>query len=213
MSSNETHAACTRQIIGLDESGTGAIAGCFTVAAVMIDAGAVPHVRDSKKVGEGERLFLAKKIRRHARFIGLNVVSVEDINKHNLRNCWRRSVVSLATLAHDLFPDADVVMDGMEDEHVLRDAPFLRFVIKADATIYQSAAASIIAKSKRDILMREAQSLYPGYGLSKNMGYGTDGHVKAILSLGRCPVHRTLFVDSILKRRSKGFQPELPLWI
>jgi ribonuclease HII len=83
-----------------------------------------------------------------------------------------------------------VLVDG-------NDAPPLpvpsRAIVKGDALSVSIAAASIVAKEERDAWMRELDRRYPGYGLSRNMGYGSAGHREALRRLGPTPIHRRSF--------------------
>ena len=62
--------------------------------------------------------------------------------------------------------------------------------VKADATCASVAAASVLAKEKRDALMREIASEFPMYGWESNVGYGSAGHMEAIVTHGPCKFHR-----------------------
>jgi ribonuclease HII len=67
------------------------------------------------------------------------------------------------------------------------------FVVRGDSRSLSVAAAGIVAKVTRDRIMIEADALYPGYGFSTNMGYGTREHMTALGTLGPCPIHRRSF--------------------
>jgi ribonuclease HII len=66
-------------------------------------------------------------------------------------------------------------------------------IIHGDAISASIAAASIIAKTYRDDLMREFDKIYPAYGFAKHVGYGTKAHFEAIKNHGACPLHRKSF--------------------
>ena len=66
-------------------------------------------------------------------------------------------------------------------------------VIKGDASVPSISAASILAKTTRDALMRDLDHRYPGFALSGHKGYGTRAHVAALNSLGPSPLHRRSF--------------------
>ncbi|CAN5337170.1 hypothetical protein BH10ACI1_BH10ACI1_24030 [soil metagenome] len=66
-------------------------------------------------------------------------------------------------------------------------------IIKGDTISASIAAASIIAKTYRDDLMREMCKIYPNYGFSKHVGYGTKAHFEALKKYGVCPLHRKSF--------------------
>ena len=55
------------------------------------------------------------------------------------------------------------------------------------------AAASIIAKTTRDALMRNLALEYPQYGFADHVGYATLGHRQALALSGPCPYHRRSF--------------------
>ena len=66
----------------------------------------------------------------------------------------------------------------------------VKTVIRGDGISCSIAAASILAKTARDRLMGELDSVYPGYGFAAHKGYGAPRHVQALQALGPCPVHR-----------------------
>ena len=66
-------------------------------------------------------------------------------------------------------------------------------VIKGEAKCHAIAAASILAKTARDALMREFDAKYPGYGFADHKGYPTESHRNAIRRLGPAPIHRRSF--------------------
>jgi len=75
-----------------------------------------------------------------------------------------------------------------------------RAIIHGDAVSVSIAAASIIAKVRRDQIMSDYDRVHPGYGFARNMGYGTPEHRLALQKLGPSPIHRLTF---------HGVQPEL----
>jgi ribonuclease HII len=66
-------------------------------------------------------------------------------------------------------------------------------VWKGDQVVTSISAASIIAKVTRDRIMREMDSIYPGYGFAGHKGYITAAHTQAITELGITPIHRKSF--------------------
>jgi len=65
--------------------------------------------------------------------------------------------------------------------------------VKGDATVPSISAASILAKTTRDALMRDLDGRYPGFSLSRHKGYATRMHVAALTELGPSPLHRRSF--------------------
>ncbi|MBL8994257.1 MAG: ribonuclease HII [Spirochaetia bacterium] len=66
-------------------------------------------------------------------------------------------------------------------------------IVRGDSLSFSIAAASILAKVFRDRLMAEADKRYPGYGFSRNKGYGVPEHRKGLDKLGVTPIHRKSF--------------------
>jgi len=62
--------------------------------------------------------------------------------------------------------------------------------------------ASIVAKVARDRMMAELDGRHPGYGFAQHKGYATDDHRDAVLRLGRCAVHRDVFLRKLLAQRA-----------
>jgi ribonuclease HII len=84
-------------------------------------------------------------------------------------------------------------------DHLLVDALRLGCVcdqtaiLHGDAVSASIAAASIVAKVERDAMIREFDAIYPGYGLSSNVGYRSPIHLKALKEKGPTPLHRMSF--------------------
>ena len=69
----------------------------------------------------------------------------------------------------------------------------VRAIIKGDRDVKSISAASIIAKTTRDAMLREFDKLYPVYGFAQHKGYGTPEHLAALDKHGPCPIHRRSF--------------------
>jgi ribonuclease HII len=69
-------------------------------------------------------------------------------------------------------------------------------LVKGDRRSLSIAAASILAKTARDRLLRELDALYPRYGFASHKGYGTPAHLAALQTFGPSPVHRLSFKPS-----------------
>jgi ribonuclease HII len=80
------------------------------------------------------------------------------------------------------------------DARRLKDVPIPQErIVKGDARSLSIAAASILAKTSRDALMRELDAMYPGYGFARHKGYPVKEHYAALERLGACAVHRRSF--------------------
>jgi len=66
-------------------------------------------------------------------------------------------------------------------------------VVKGDGKIAAIAAASILAKTDRDAVLRRLHADYPQYGFDRHMGYPTAAHFAALQAHGPCPAHRRSF--------------------
>jgi ribonuclease HII len=71
-------------------------------------------------------------------------------------------------------------------------------LVRGDQKSLSIAAASVLAKTRRDALMLELDGEYAGYGLARHKGYGTAGHRAAIGRLGLTPIHRKTFAIKTL---------------
>jgi len=68
------------------------------------------------------------------------------------------------------------------------------------------AAASIVAKVKRDEIMREFEKIFPGYALADHKGYATSKHRECVLSLGASIIHRRSFMSRIPEGEREAYE-------
>ncbi|MBO5959470.1 MAG: ribonuclease HII, partial [Lentisphaeria bacterium] len=68
-----------------------------------------------------------------------------------------------------------------------------RSIVKGDALSASIAAASILAKTTRDLWIEAVAEQYPGYAFEVHKGYCTALHTERIRQLGPCPIHRMTF--------------------
>ena len=191
-----------RAVAGVDEVGRGPLAGPVVCAAVIMpleEALRVPGVNDSKKLSPKKREQLAERIRAVARAYAVEEVSAAVIDEINILQATR---LGMKRAVEKLSPPADMVLtDG---NMTLDIALPQRSVVKGDALVYSIGAASILAKVYRDALMRDYAAQYPGYAFERNAGYGTAQHIRAILEVGICPIHRRTFVKKFWDGRGNG---------
>ena len=83
-----------------------------------------------------------------------------------------------------------LLVDGNRFHHP--DLPF-RTVVRGDGRCFSIAAASILAKTHRDAMMRELHERYPQYGFAAHKGYPTKAHIAALQAQGPCEAHRRSF--------------------
>lgn len=176
-------------VAGVDEAGRGALAGPVVAAAVILDPKRpIEGLADSKQLSEAKREALALIIRERALAWAIGSANVQEIAKLNILQAtllamWR------AVDALKQTPEF-VQVDGNQ----LPKWPYIcEAVVKGDSKIACISAASIIAKTARDAIMRDYATRYPEYGFERHMGYGTAEHLKAIETCGVLPIHRTTF--------------------
>jgi ribonuclease HII len=177
------------RIAGVDEAGTGPLAGPVVAAAVVFAPNTeVAGVDDSKRLEPDDRERLAVEIRRVAVGVGVGIADVGEIDKVNIYHAallaMRRAVDALPCAPEHVLVDARTI-PGVS-------APQNSFC-KGDGINFSIAAASIIAKTHRDALMAELDRTFPEYGFARHKGYGTAEHQLAIRTHGPCEIHRTSF--------------------
>lgn len=177
-------------VAGVDEVGRGPLAGPVVAAAVILPAGRGRRklseaVADSKVLSAATREALARDIRKAA-MVGVGAACVAEIGRLNILHAsllaMRRALRALPV------PAAHVLVDGNRLPENL-DCP-AEAVVDGDAACASIAAASIVAKVTRDLIMAKLAPLYPGYGWERNVGYATREHCEALLKLGLTPHHR-----------------------
>ena len=177
-------------IAGVDEAGRGPLAGPVVAAAAILPKGwKLEGLDDSKKIAdEVRRDELAEAIKRGAVAWAVGQADAEEIDRLNIR---RASLLAMHRAVQGL---------GIQPDYVLLDAFTIpectlpqRGIIKGDALSLSIAAASVLAKTTRDRLMRELDAQYPGYGLADHKGYPTAEHVQSLREKGVLPIHRRSF--------------------
>jgi ribonuclease HII len=181
------------RIAGIDEAGRGALAGPVCAAAVILPEEArltriLKGVRDSKQMTPEQREHWAPRIQTTAITWGVGFASAAEIDDLGIvpatKLAARRAIDSLKIHPEALLTDALLFSD--------LDLPQTA-LIKGDQRSLSVAAASVLAKTARDALMRESETHYPGYGFARHKGYGTQAHRAAVQRLGLCPIHRRSF--------------------
>lgn len=180
----------SKLIAGVDEAGRGPLAGPVTAAAVILSPDQpITGLDDSKKLSEKKRLALAEQIRRHA--LAWSVVHVEPGEIDSLNILWatmtamRRAVLALQAQPDEVLIDGNRVPEGLPCDG--------RAIIGGDALEVCISAASILAKTERDLRMLSLHADYPEYGFAGHKGYPTAAHLAALQRLGPTPSHRMSF--------------------
>ena len=175
-------------VVGVDEAGRGPLAGPVVAAAVVLPERGIPRgIDDSKKVPAPLRAELCARIERIA-LVGVGIATVEEIDRLNIY--WATMLaMTRAVEALGVAPGM-VMIDGNAKPRW--DHPCVT-VVGGDALCLSIAAASIVAKHKRDLMMIEYDAQHPGYGWASNKGYGCPAHRDALTRLGPTPLHRRSF--------------------
>ncbi|SEK67502.1 RNase HII [Roseovarius nanhaiticus] len=178
-----------RIIAGVDEVGRGPLAGPVTAAAVVLDPECIPEgLNDSKKLSEKRRLALYDLIVAHAE-VSIAHASVEEIDALNILRAshlaMERAIAGLPRRPDMALIDGNMIPRGLT-------VP-AQAVVKGDGLSVSIAAASIMAKIRRDYVMRDLAQHYPGYGWETNAGYPSKSHIEALQNLGVTPHHRRSF--------------------
>lgn len=177
------------RIAGIDEAGRGPLAGPVVAAAIILDLDDVPQgLDDSKKLTEKRRLLLFDQIVEKAVALSICSISAEHIDAINIRQATLRAMTKAA---HGLSIPADFcLIDGRDVPPAL--APHAEAYIKGDSRSVSIAAASIVAKTIRDRMMKIVPDMH--YGHAKHMGYGSKQHRAALSTHGGVPrIHRYSF--------------------
>lgn len=180
------------RVAGTDEAGRGPLAGPVVAACVVLplDCDTSPF-RDSKTLSHAQRVELCEHLQRIGAAIGVGIVSPATIDTINI---LQSSLFAMRLALEDLcsrYPPPDfVLVDGKFKMPVTTAQEPL---VKGDTRSASIAAASIIAKVRRDRLMDDLHQTYPHYNFRKNKGYPTHEHRKAIALHGPCPDHRKTF--------------------
>ena len=180
------------RVAGVDEAGRGPLAGPVIAAAVILDpARPIEGLGDSKALSEAARERLAPLIRAHALAWALGSADRAEIDALNILQATLLAM-RRAVLALPLRPE-HVQVDGNRAP-ALEDLPCtVETVVRGDATVAAIGAASILAKTHRDALMRALEGSHPGYGFARHKGYGTAAHLAALARLGPSSEHRLSF--------------------
>lgn len=178
-----------KRVVGVDEAGRGPLAGPVVAAAVQIlPENFSAEIRDSKRLSPKKRILAYEEILRTCQ-VGVGVASVLEIDELNILQAtflaMKRAIAALPEKPDFCLVDGSLEIPGLVVPQ--------RAVIKGDNLSLSIAAASIVAKVRRDALMDSYDQIYPFYCFGQNKGYPTKEHRAAIGRYGRCPLHRESF--------------------
>ncbi len=181
-------------ICGIDEVGRGPLAGPVVACAVILPPNCdIMYINDSKKLSEKKRLELNKEIYEKALAIGIGIVSPQRIDEINILQATyeaMRKAIDELNIKPDLLLNDAVTIPNVDIQQVA--------IIHGDAKSKSIAAASIVAKVKRDAMMEEYDKVLPEYGFASNKGYGSSVHIEALRVNGPTPIHRQTFIKNFI---------------
>jgi ribonuclease HII len=204
-------------ILGMDEVGRGCLAGPLVVGCVVLNGDTfIDGLNDSKKLTKKKRETILKSIKREAKDCSLYYISAKKIDEFGISKSLELAY-SLALSEINVIPDF-ILIDGninflknvinKDVRKISLDLDVKRFenvpiitIIKGDGKISAISAASILAKQSRDHYMELVSDIYPEYGFSDHVGYGTKKHLDAIKEKGILDIHRRSFrpISEMLK--------------
>ena len=175
---------------GTDEAGRGCLAGPVTAAAVILPEHFENSIlNDSKKLSEKKRLILKPILEENACCYAVAHVFQEEIDSINILNA---SILAMHKSIKKLKQTPEfIIVDGN------RFKPYNKIphetIIKGDGKYLSIAAASVLAKTYRDLYMDKIHKEFPMYNWKQNKGYPTKEHRAAIKQYGITKYHRKSF--------------------
>ena len=172
-------------IAGVDEVGRGCLAGPVVSAAVILnDKIDLRLIKDSKKINFENRLKIAEIIKQNS-YYAIGIASVEEIFKINILQAallsMKRAIDSLEKKLNQILIDGPFAPKGLKN---------YKTTIKGDEKIKCIGAASIIARTYRDLLMIKLSKKFIHYAWERNFGYGTKAHMEGLKKFGITSHHR-----------------------
>lgn len=190
-----------RVVCGIDEVGRGCLAGPLVTAAVIIPPGKKSLlIKDSKILTHEERLKALIWIEKHC-WYGIGIVHNRIIDNHNI---WQATLIAMKkALLHALVtcphtPEA-ILVDAMPLKLLdtsYADLPVHHFT-QGETRSISIAAASIVAKVKRDSIMERMNHIIPGYAFDQHKGYSTQKHMAVLKIQPPSMIHRSSFIDEL----------------
>ena len=173
---------------GVDEVGRGCLAGPVVSAAVILNENInLKLLKDSKKISFKNRIKIAEHIKLNSHY-AIGIASVEDILNLNILQAALLSM-KRAIDALPIKPEL-VLVDGIFAPEGVKN---FKTIINGDEKIKCISAASIIAKTYRDLLMIKLSEKYKNYAWERNFGYGTKAHMDGLKKFGITSHHRKAF--------------------
>ena len=177
-------------IAGVDEVGRGCLAGPVVSSAVILKENInLKLLKDSKKISFKKRLEIAEHIKLNS-YYAIGIASVKEILDLNI---LQASLLSMKRAIDKLHEKPELILiDGIFAPKGIEN---YKTIVNGDKKIKCISAASIIAKTYRDLLMIKLSEKFKHYAWERNFGYGTKAHMEGLKNFGITSHHR------------KGFKP------
>lgn len=187
---HQAHAKGFRFIAGVDEVGRGCLAGPVVAAACILDIEKpLPKgLNDSKKLTAKTRERITAELKEHCVAYSIGQVEAEEIDRINILEATKKAML---LAIGSLTPAADFLL--IDALNLKQSTLPQKAIVKGDSISASIAAASILAKTYRDDLMKAYDLDYPQYGFAGHKGYGSALHIEALRSNGECFLHRRSF--------------------
>ena len=184
--------------IGIDEVGRGAVFGpVFSAVIVLTKKNGLKlkqlGVKDSKKLTSKKRELLMPKIISLSSDYSVGQSSVREIDHLGIRYATELSMIRAIKKLKD--KPSELMIDGPLSLRLWKGRQ--KNIISGDSKFISIAAASIIAKVTRDLLIKRLERRFSGYFISRNKGYGTEEHFSSLKANGITPLHRKSFLTKL----------------
>ncbi len=184
-----------RLVAGIDEAGRGPLAGPVVASAVLFSSPPLDlPIRDSKKLTPARRDALTLLIRERALSVGVGISWPTEIDSINILNATFRAMeeaLEAICSTGDAPTNPDMLL--IDGPYKIRSPIAQKGIVRGDNLSISIAAASIIAKTSRDRIMRAYHDIFPEYNFIKNKGYATMEHLLALKKFGPTRIHRKSF--------------------
>lgn len=189
-----------QQICGVDEVGRGSLAGPIVTAALILHPYAIhENIKDSKLLTSHQLENIFKWIIKNSSY-AIGISNPRTIDEKNIYITTQKTMKkAIFHLLHSLenFPDL-IAIDAMPI--CLQNSPYhnihIESWVKGESKSASIAAASIVAKVTRDMIMQKMHLSFPRYGLYTHKGYGTSQHIAAIKQDRASIIHRKTFIKN-----------------
>lgn len=191
--------------VGLDEAGRGALAGPVTIAACIMPVDFNhPLIKDSKLLNEKQRKLAREIVLENAIAYSIVHISPSQIESTNILRATMKGMYDCLLELDNNGTKFDFILVDGDQFHGYNGLPF-ETVIGGDNKYTSIAAASILAKTERDAMMKQLDLDNYGYGWNSNKGYGTKQHIDAIKEIGPNENHRNSFISHLLTETGSLF--------